>query len=118
MKPFSLKSQNFGVGQTIWADPSWDIFGQFITTHFGTVSLCPCFPLIKHFFYKKTAFISKSQIFIWDWNLDLGCKELGILILMIFFLIDVRDCWLFPKNMSNISLKLKSGTDIIATMEI
>ena len=33
---FSMKSQNFGPGQTIWANkfqPIWGIFGQFISTH-------------------------------------------------------------------------------------
>ena len=41
MKPFSSNSQTFGLGQTIWADKFWGIwgiFGQFIGTHFSTVS--------------------------------------------------------------------------------
>ena len=41
MKPFLSKSQTFGLGQTIWADKFWviwGIFGRFISTHFGTVS--------------------------------------------------------------------------------
>ena len=29
-----LKPQTFGLGQTIWADKSWGIFKQFISTHF------------------------------------------------------------------------------------
>ena len=58
MKPFSSKSQTFGLGQTIWADTFWGIwgiFGQFINTHFVTVQWVPCpfFPLINHHFYKK-----------------------------------------------------------------
>ena len=56
------------------------IFGQTISTHFGT---CPCFPLFNHYFLQKTkpSFISTSQIFIsdWDLNLNLSRKELGIL---------------------------------------
>ena len=38
---FSSKSQTFGLGQTISANKFlglWGIFGQFISTHFGTVS--------------------------------------------------------------------------------
>jgi hypothetical protein len=41
MKLFSAKSQTVGLGQTIWADKFWGIWGifsQFISTHFGTVS--------------------------------------------------------------------------------
>ena len=41
MKPFSSKSQTFGIGQTNWTDKFldiWGIFGQTISTHFGTVS--------------------------------------------------------------------------------
>ena len=35
---------------------------------------CPCFPLIKHYFYKKNyAFISKTQQIIWEWELNSGC---------------------------------------------
>ena len=46
---FALKSRTFGLGQTNWADKFrciWVIFGQTISTHFGTVSPC-------HYFYKK-----------------------------------------------------------------
>jgi hypothetical protein len=50
---FSSKSQTFGLGQTIWADKFWGIFGRFISTHFGTLSPLPSFPLINHYFYKK-----------------------------------------------------------------
>ena len=43
IKPFSLKSQTFGFGQTIWADEVWGIwgiFGRFISTQFfGNVNL-------------------------------------------------------------------------------
>jgi hypothetical protein len=35
----------------------------------------PCFALFNHYFYIK---LSVSQTFIWDWDLDLGRKELGI----------------------------------------
>ena len=37
IKPFSLKLQTFGFGQTDWADKVWGIwgiFGRFISTHF------------------------------------------------------------------------------------
>ena len=68
---FSSKFQTFGLGQTIWADKFWVIWGIFdlsISTNFGTVS----FPLINQYFW------SKSYIFMWDWDLNLGRKELGI----------------------------------------
>ena len=54
MKPFLSKSQTFGLGETIWADKFLglrDIFGPFISTHFGTVS--QFFSLINHYFLKK-----------------------------------------------------------------
>jgi hypothetical protein len=56
MKPFSSKSQTFGLGQTIWAYKLrgiWGIFDQFISTHFGKVSPFCMFPLNNHYFYKK-----------------------------------------------------------------
>ena len=42
MQPLFI--QTFGLGETIWVNKSWGtwgIFGQLISTHFGTVS--PCF---------------------------------------------------------------------------
>jgi hypothetical protein len=51
IKPFSSKSQTFGVGQTIWADKFlgiWGIFGQFISTHFGTVSHSPYISIVLY----------------------------------------------------------------------
>ena len=41
MKPFFIEIQNFGLGQTNLEDKFWDIqgiFGQTISTHFGTIS--------------------------------------------------------------------------------
>jgi hypothetical protein len=49
------------------------------STHFGKMS-----PLTRFSHYstiistKNQAFIFTSQTFIWDWELNLGCKELGI----------------------------------------
>ena len=81
MKPFLLKSQTFGLGQTNWANKFWGIwgiFGQTISTHFDTLSIFNS--IIQALFLKSQAFISTTQIFIWDWdlNLNLGCKELVI----------------------------------------
>ena len=79
---FPLKFRTFGLGQTNWADKFWGIWGIFsqtISTHFSTVS-----PLIMFFRYstiistKKLSLLSPSQIFIWDGDLNLGCKDLGI----------------------------------------
>jgi hypothetical protein len=57
MKPFSLKSRTFGLGQTNWANKFWGIwgiFGQTISTHFGTVSPLSMFFIIQPLFLKKT----------------------------------------------------------------
>ena len=61
-----------------WADRFggiWGIFGQFISTHFGTVSPLSMFFINQPLFLQK---LSKSQIFIWDWDLNLDRKEFGI----------------------------------------
>ena len=67
--------------EAIWADNFWGIWGifsRFISTHFGTANPLSMFnnqPLLKK---NKPLRISKSQIFTWDWDLNLGRKELGI----------------------------------------
>ena len=39
---------------------------------------CPCFPFFQPLFLQKTKpLISTSQIFIWDWDLNLGLKQSG-----------------------------------------
>ena len=71
MKPFSLKYRTFGLWQTNWVDKFWGIwgiFGQTISTHCGTVSPLSMFPLINHYFYKKT----KPLYFIPNVYLELG----------------------------------------------
>ena len=54
---FSLKSQTFGLGQTIWANKSggiWGIFGRrLISTHFGTVNPLSMFSINQPIFLKK-----------------------------------------------------------------
>ena len=57
MKLFPLKSQIFGLGQIIWADKFWGIWGilgQFISTHFGTVSPLSMFSINQPLFLQKT----------------------------------------------------------------
>jgi hypothetical protein len=82
MKPFTLKSRTFGLGQTIWADKFWSIWGIFsrtIRTQFGKVSpLLSMFSNNQLLFLQKTKplYLSKSQISIW--GLNLGHKELVI----------------------------------------
>ena len=47
----------FGLGQTIWADKFGSIcgiFGQFISTHFGTVSPLSMFLINQPLFLQKT----------------------------------------------------------------
>ena len=54
---FESKSKTFGLGQTIWADKFWGIwgiFGWFINTHFGTVSHLPMFSINQLLFLQKT----------------------------------------------------------------
>jgi hypothetical protein len=54
---FSSKSQTFGLGHTNWTNKFcgiWDIFGQTISTHFGTVSLLSMFSIIQPLFLQKT----------------------------------------------------------------
>jgi hypothetical protein len=66
---------------TNWADKFWGIwgiFGQTIRTHFGEVSHFFMFFIIQPLFLQKTKPLSTYQIFIWDWDLNLDYKELGI----------------------------------------
>ena len=70
---FSLKSRTFGLGQTNWTDKFWGIwgiFGRTISTNFRTVTPLSMFSTIQPLFLQ--AFISTSQIFIWNWDLNLG----------------------------------------------
>ena len=56
-RPILMKSQTFGLGQTNWADKFWDIwgiFGQTISTHFGTVSPLSMFSINQPLFLQKT----------------------------------------------------------------
>ena len=64
-------------------------FGQISFEAFGVLSVDLSAPIFATdlfmfsinqplFLQKKQAFISKSQIFIWDWDLSLGRKESGI----------------------------------------
>jgi hypothetical protein len=66
MKPFSSKS---GLGQTIWVDKFggiWGIFGQFISTHFGTVSHLFMFSINQPLFLQKTKLLyPNSKFFFW-----------------------------------------------------
>ena len=77
MKPFCIEIPNF------WAQADkfwgiWGIFLQTISTHFGTVISLSMLSIIQPLFLQNTKPLSRSQIFIWDWDLNLGRKELGI----------------------------------------
>ena len=57
MKPFFMKFRTFVLGQTNWADKFWGIwgiFGQTISTNFGTVSSLSMFSIIQQLFLQKT----------------------------------------------------------------
>ena len=45
---FFIEIQNF------WADTLWGIWGQIISTHFGTMSLMSMFSIIQPSFLQKT----------------------------------------------------------------
>ena len=54
---FFEKSQTFGLGQTNWAKIFWDIwiiFGQFISSHFGTMGVFSMFSINQLLFVQKT----------------------------------------------------------------
>ena len=59
----------FGLGQSNWADKFWGIwgiFGQTISTHFGTVSplsinQVPLTPLVNHYYYEKLSLYIQIQ---------------------------------------------------------
>ena len=54
---FFIEIQTFGLGQTIWADKFWGIWGifcQFITTHFVTVCPLCMFSINQPLFLQKT----------------------------------------------------------------
>jgi hypothetical protein len=56
MKHFFIEIQHFGLGQTNWTKINlgiFGIFGQIISTSFGTVSPLSMVPLLNHYFYKK-----------------------------------------------------------------
>ena len=88
-RAFFQKSWTFGLGQTFWAETFWgvcDIFGQTLSTRFGTVSSLSMFSINQPLFLQKNyAVIPKSQIFIWDWGLNLGRKGFGIWIQRLIF---------------------------------
>ena len=64
---------------------AWDYkFGRKVLGHLGYFWPCPCCPFINHYFYKKQRlFISKSQKFIWEQELNLGRKELGMYLVIV-----------------------------------
>ena len=70
-----------GLCRQFWAYEFWGIWGvsgQFISIHFGTESPLSMFSINQLLFLQKLTFISRSQTFIWDWDLNLGRKKLGI----------------------------------------
>ena len=66
---FFIEIQNFLAGQTNWAHKFlgiWGIFGQTISTHFGTMS-----PL-SMFFIIQPLFLQKTMLYIHIPNIYLG----------------------------------------------
>ena len=81
MKHFSLKSRTFGLRQTNWADKFWGIWGYFQPNYQHpfrySESLVHVFHYSTIISTKSLDFISTSQIFFWDWDMNLGRKEKG-----------------------------------------
>ena len=79
---FFRKSQTSGLGQTNWAKIFLrirGIFGEFISTNFGTVRSLSMFSINQSLVLKKTKpLYPNSQKFIWECKLNLARKELGI----------------------------------------
>ena len=70
MKHFLIEIPKFRAWQTIWADNFWDIWGilgQFISTHFGTVSHInqPLFLQITKPVYPNPKYLFGIGISIW-----------------------------------------------------
>ena len=63
IKPFFIKIQKFGLGQTNWADKFWGIFSRTISTHFDKVSLSSMFSIIKPIFLQKTLYPHLKYLF-------------------------------------------------------
>ena len=69
---FSSKSLTFGLGETVWADKFWGIFGRFISIHFGTVSSLSMFSINQPLVLQKTKplYPNPKYLFgigIWIW---------------------------------------------------
>ena len=77
---FFRKSHTFGLGQTNWTENLggiWGIFGQSISTHFGTVSPLSMFSLIQPLFLQKLSLYIDIPYFFGIEDLNLGRTELG-----------------------------------------
>ena len=69
MEPFFSEIPKYGLGQTIWMNNCWGIWGifaQFISTHFGTVS-----PL-SMFFFNQSLFLQNTEPLYPNSNIHLG----------------------------------------------
>ena len=64
MKPFSLNSRSFELGQTNWANKFWGVWGIF-GTHFDIVSTLSMFSIIQPLFLQNPH--PKS---FWDWDIE------------------------------------------------
>ena len=72
--------KNIPINLAIWADglnKLWCIWGLSQYTFCHYVFLAHDFPLINHYFYKTTKLLRHFKE-VWDLDMNLGCKELGI----------------------------------------
>ena len=75
---FSSKSQTFGLGQTIWADKFWGIWGileQFISTHFGTVSPLSMFSINQPLFLKNPKPLNPNPKYLFGIGIGIWVKK-------------------------------------------
>ena len=63
---FSLKSRNFGLGQTNWADKFW-----------GLWVLCHCFLSFNHYIYKKLSFCINIQNIYLGLGFEFGLQRIS-----------------------------------------
>ena len=62
---FNPKFKNFfWLEQTNWAEKFWGIFGQFISTHFGTVSPLSMFFINQPLFLQKIKSLYPNPIYL------------------------------------------------------
>ena len=87
VKRHGLQTPNeaFGLGQTIWADKFWGIWGifkQFISTHFGTVCPLSIFSINQSLFLQKTKPLYRNTKYLFGLGFEFGPQIIGDLVIV------------------------------------